>query len=227
MNVQQNVAKGFYRYPQINGFISVKQYIFVYEDGKKYLLIRFSNDSDFCTDRIKYRVTRIDIEGDVLGADVYDSGSIVLEEGNTYAPSVPIAVEDRCVDFKLDILEVRSRDYRYHVREGKVETVYVPNGAENTARLTRYSQVEANVVKRHGFGRLAFIAAATLAIAMIVNAIHMLYLYVDAQNDKRELENKINISYDQNGETYKYFTYDSDKIIYKYEADTLPSSSRK
>ncbi len=227
MKVQQNVAKGFYRYPQINGFISVKQYMFVHEDGKKYLLIRFSNDSDFCADRIKYRVTRMDIEGDVLGADVYDSGNILLEEGNTYAPSVPIAVEDRCVDFKLDILEVRSGDYRYHVREGKVVTSYVPSGTETGNRRTRYSQVEANVVKRRGFGKLAFIAAALLTLAVIVNAIHMLYLYVDAQNDKRELENKINISYNQNGETYKYFTYDSDKIIYKYEADTLPSSSRK
>ena len=167
----------------------------------------------------------MDIEGKELGADVYDSGSILLDAGNTYAPSVPIAVEDRCVDFKLDILEVRSSDYRYRVREGKVETAYVPSSAENTSRRMRYSQVEVSVVKRRGNGRLALVAAAMLVLAVIANAVHMLYIYVDAQNEKRELENKISVSYRQNAETYKYFTYDSEKII--YEVETLPPSSRK
>ncbi|MBO5203603.1 MAG: hypothetical protein J6B72_03205 [Clostridia bacterium] len=225
MRARQSIAKDFYRYPQINGFISVKQYMFVHEDGKKYLLIRFSNDSDFCAGRLKYRVTRMDIEGEVLGSEVYDSGSIVLEQGNTYSPARPIEVEDRCADFKIEMVEVRSGNYRYHVREGRVVTTYVRDGGVKDSRDTRSRGVEVSTVKRRGVGAIAIAAAVLLLLAVMVNALQMLFSYVRAQRKEKELENKVNISYDRNAETYKYFTYDSEKVI--YEVDTISPATRK
>lgn len=225
MIARQSIAKGFYRYPQINGFISVKQYMFVHEDGKKYLLIRFSNDSDFCADRLKYRITRMDIEGEALGSEVYDSGSIVLEQGNTYSPARPIEVEDRCADFKIEMIEVCSQSYRYHVREGRVVTTYVRDGGRKESRDKRRRGVEVSTAKGRGVGAIATAAAALLLLALIVNALQMLFSYVSAQRKEREFENKVNISYDRNAETYKYFTYDSDKVI--YEVETVSPTVRK
>ena len=203
----------------------MKQYMFVHEDGKKYLLIRFSNDSDFCADRLKYRVTRMDIEGEVLGSEVYDSGSIVLEQGNTYSPTAPIEVEDRCADFKIEMIEVCSYNYRYHIREGRVVTSYVRDGGGKDIRAKRRGGVEVSTVRKRGEGAIALAAAALLVLALTVNALQMLFSYIDARRDKQKLENKVNISYSQNAETYKYFTYDSDKVV--YEVDTISPAVRK
>ena len=44
MGNSEVIAKGKYRYPQSAGVITVANYIIVREDGKKYVLLRFSNE---------------------------------------------------------------------------------------------------------------------------------------------------------------------------------------
>ena len=174
---QQCVAKGFYKYPQINNFISVKNYIFLRSKNKKYLLLQFVNDMNCSINFIKYTVVQIDVNGKVLKKTQTSSSLYSLAPGKSFVLKEAIAVDDYCADFKIIFSEADSNRYTYRIHNGEVVTYYnkkdspIVNTALEQKRLYNLS------VKQRKFGRpkLAVLLAIVILLALFVfNAYNIL-----------------------------------------------------
>lgn len=122
---QQRISKGFYQYSQVNNFITVKNYMFIREKGKKCLLIRFVNDSDFTVDSMEYTVVQLGAGGQVIDNTRVACKKMNLAPGEMYASNESIVVDDYCSDFKVVFSCVRSGNYVYTVREGRAVADYI------------------------------------------------------------------------------------------------------
>lgn len=125
MSGDQLLSKGFYRRSQVSGLVSVKEYIFARREGKKCLLLRFSNDSDFNVTAIRYTLVELDRSGDVIKETPVGLRGITLVPGATYSPRRAVSVDEECVDFKIVIEEVASGHYLHRVDRGLVTVHYV------------------------------------------------------------------------------------------------------
>lgn len=119
---QLNTSKGFYRYPQIEHFVSVKNYLFSFHNEQKYLLLRFSNDADFTVNSMEFTITQLDSTGAVLENTKVSYRNLQFAPGSIYTARQGIFVHDSCTDFKLQFSKLTSAEYIYHV-EGRQVTV--------------------------------------------------------------------------------------------------------
>ena len=186
------IAKGNYRHSQIGNFVSVKNYIFLREKGMKRLLLRFSNELGYTVDRISYSVFQYDTEGNLLGRLQVRHEGIRLEPLGTYATEAPLAVDEKCADFKIVFSEARSGKYRYRVADQRVSVFYEDSEAlfdpektdlgEQDEPIRRYS------VKRKRFcheKKAALIAAVVILLVIALNVWNTLFfIYTNTQKNE-------------------------------------------
>ena len=127
MMEKQIISKGEYRHYQIDDFISVKQYIFLRAEEKKCLTLRFTNSLGCKVNAFKFLLIQIDIQGNVIGKKKIKINNIIFEDGSDYTSSKGIVVDEKCVDFKIQMLCVYSERYRYKLKNNKVAIYYVPH----------------------------------------------------------------------------------------------------
>lgn len=139
--VHEHISKGYYKYSQMHHFVSVKNYIFVHENNKKCLLLRFSNDFGYKVDAITFTLIQMNAIGEILGQSEVELHDMNLLPGGMYTPKQGMVVSDNCNDFKIEIKEVFSSHYRYTVRNRMIITEYLqtpkasaPAAAEKTAK---------------------------------------------------------------------------------------------
>lgn len=125
-SAQQMIVKHRYAHPQLEHFISVENSLFFYENGKKYLLIQFSNNTDYPVDFMEFSVTQLDHAGVVLGKTTLACPNLQFEAGTTYASENGIPVSDACTDFLLTFSKVTSGDYTYRVQGNCVQVLFTP-----------------------------------------------------------------------------------------------------
>ena len=197
--VSDYIAKGNYRHSQIGNFVSVKDYIFLRKKGVKYLLLRFSNELGYTVDAMSYMVFQYDADGNLLERLSVGHSDIKLKPLCTYATGEPLAVEEKCVDFKIICLEVHSGKYRYLVNDQIVSVSYASSEAlfdpEEADRWESDEPILEYSVERKGFGdekTAALIAAMFILIVIALNALTTLF-YVYRTNEK----NKENSSYSE------------------------------
>ena len=53
---EKNMIKGVYGYPQPEDFLAVRQYIFIEQDGKNCLLLKFENEMELPITEAAYKV---------------------------------------------------------------------------------------------------------------------------------------------------------------------------
>ena len=121
---QQQISKGFYQYSQVSDFISVKNYIYLRQNGQKCLMLRFVNDTNFTVDSMKFSVIQLDSSGTVLGQIDIAYDEMKLKSGAMYSADKAIVVDEYCSDFKVVIVQVNSGKYVYHVRDGRPVVSY-------------------------------------------------------------------------------------------------------
>ena len=56
MSGYEVISKGTYPRSETDGFVSIVQYLFVRQDGRKFLLLKFSNDSAETATGIKHSI---------------------------------------------------------------------------------------------------------------------------------------------------------------------------
>ena len=120
------ISKGTYQRHQINNFIAVKQYIFLRHDKQKYLLLRFSNDTEFTFSRLELELTQLDAEGNKLERSVIRSPFFSEPRGNIFSLSEGIRVNEKCVDFTVNIIAAYSDEYKYSVVNNEIAIFYQP-----------------------------------------------------------------------------------------------------
>lgn len=127
MMEKQIISKGEYRHYQIDDFVSVKQYIFLRAEEKKCLTLRFTNSLGCKVNAFKFLLIQIDIQGNVIGKKKIKINNIIFEDGSDYTSNKGIVVDEKCVDFKIQMLCVYSERYRYKLKSNKVAIYYVPH----------------------------------------------------------------------------------------------------
>lgn len=171
---QQRISKGFYQYSQVNNFITVKNYMFLREKGKKCLLIRFVNDSDFKVDSMEYTVVQLGAGGQVIDNIRVECKKMNLAPGEMYVSNESIVVDDYCSDFKVVFSRVCSGNYVYTVREGRAVADYtLPEvglqvGKKKRVRPIKRFTVARKLISRPIIATLAPIVAVLLAILCVV-----------------------------------------------------------
>ncbi len=121
---KQVISKGPYTYPQVNKFLTVKQYIFFRKEGQKSLLLKFMNDADFYINEVCFKLIQLNSNGKTICSQNVKYSGISLAAGMTFTPTSRIIVDEKCSDFKIIFSYVDSGDFRYRVKRGKVVTFY-------------------------------------------------------------------------------------------------------
>ena len=121
----QLISKGEYKHYQIDNFISVKQYMFLRSNGKKCLTLRYKNDLGYKVNGFKFLLIQIDVNGNVIAKKKIKINNIGFYKGATYTCNKGIIVDEKCVDFKVQMLCVYSDRYRYKLKNDKVAIYYV------------------------------------------------------------------------------------------------------
>ncbi len=179
---KQSITKCQYRYSQINNFISVKDLMFVRENGINHLLIRFCNFSDFTVNSLVFTIIELDTSGKVLGKLKVREDSLDILPGNTYAPLAGFKVHADCCDCKIIIRQAESGNYLYRLQERKIVTDYckprgeiVEDGNDSKSKTLFY--VKSSRSKKPKAS--VFLAVFCLFIIITLNAARPFALYYE------------------------------------------------
>ena len=100
----KHVTKSAYRYLQYAGFVSVKEFVFARQDEKKYLLIRFANDTSFQINSMEYTIIQLDDKGVELKKTKQIKSGLLIEGGGEYTTPDGVVVEETCTDIRFNAL---------------------------------------------------------------------------------------------------------------------------
>ncbi len=177
MEIKNIISKGFYNFPQVKDFISVKNHMFVREDGKIYLALRFSNDMEYTFDYLSFYIVELNSEGKAIGRVFAECADISFAPGGIFAPEEAFAVSAGCADFRVEFCEAFSGAYKYIVRAGKVAVYY---GARKEIKIQKRGTADVRVKQRKAGKPLlaAFLAFLSLAIMVACMA---RYIYKDLE----------------------------------------------
>ena len=189
---QQRISKGFYQYSQVNNFITVKNYMFIRENDKKCLLIRFVNDSDFVVDSMEYVVVQLGVGGEIIKKSEVICKNMKLAPNEIYAPDDALVVDDYCSDFKVVFSCVKSGDYVYTVREGRVVVDYtLPDPPLDLGKKKRGSAVKRFGVQRRSIRRTAIATLApivALVLAIVCVSLYMVRTFIETTSPEETQE---------------------------------------
>ena len=182
------ISKGDYKHYQIDNFISVKQYIFIRSDGQKCLTMRYTNSLGHNVNGFKFFLIQLDLKGNVISRKKIRINNIVFPSDSDYTSNKGIIVDERCVDFKVQMLCVYSDRYRYKLKNDRVAVYYVPHKKWSYEDdKIREKNIKAASKTRVRTPSVRFVASVVI-IAMIILALSPIITYFTnriATNAKR------------------------------------------
>ena len=118
------IDKGFYNHPQAPDRVKLKQYIIVRKEGKKCLLLRFFNELKITVTALEFVLTQKDANGEVIDNSVVNLKDIKLRSGDMFTADCGIVINEKCVDFTVEIKSMVSGGYKYCDANGKMLVRY-------------------------------------------------------------------------------------------------------
>ena len=116
----QIISKGLYRGAIDKAFpVEVKEYILTRKKGKRYLLLRFYNNSPLNVTAISFWLTQRNSFGEQLSRTKVALEGLYCGANAYYAPSSGFLMQDGCVEFEIDMISVFSGDYEYKAENGE------------------------------------------------------------------------------------------------------------
>ncbi len=186
MNNENIISKGFYRFPQVKDFISVKNHIFMRCEDKLCLALRFSNDTEYTFDSFSFDIIELNAEGKPIGKVPVEYSDISFTPGSIFASDKAYAVSNNCVDFRIEFHEAFSGAYKYVVRGGKATVYYDRKKTENGLKdqdTQKKSTADVQVTQRKT-GKPFLSAFIILLTTVIMAALVARYLYSDFQEEQ-------------------------------------------
>jgi hypothetical protein len=120
MSELQIISKGLYKGEVDVSFpISVKEYIFARQNGKKCLLLRFFTSSDIKFTAIHFWLIQKNSYGEKIRRRKIVLDSLYYNDGQVFSPTNCFVVDDRCVDFEIKIVSAFVGDFEYKSRNGE------------------------------------------------------------------------------------------------------------
>ena len=182
-STEQYISKGYYSHSQIEGFISVKNYIFASRQRQNYLLLRFENLADFTANSLEFTLIQLDRTGTVLETSRHSYDNLTFCPGSTFTPSAGIPVHKYCTDFQVRFSAVTSGRFTYRVRDNLVNVFYTPVNSNDPAVLKQERNVwyPSAKVLTHGKQGLAVLCGiCALLVLFGLSALQMYLRYQDA-----------------------------------------------
>lgn len=121
----QIISKGLYRGTVDQSFpIEVKEYVFTRQKGKKLLLLRFLNESKNNFTAIHFWLIQKDASGQQIYKEKIFLEGIYCGAGATFTPTTAFTVQNKCVDFEVEMISAFSGEYEYKVENDDVFVRY-------------------------------------------------------------------------------------------------------
>ena len=175
---EKYLDKGIYDHPQVSGYLSLRQFIMVEQDGKRCVLLRFSNEAPFEINDVEFMLKQLDSRGETVDVVKVRYKGLHIGAGTMYAPSKGIVVKKECVDFVIQMRYVVSDQYKYVFKNGQVTPRYDTRGYADPPkyRKTKRSGVDSADIKNRysGGGKFyGFIAFITFVLIIGMLALIM------------------------------------------------------
>lgn len=123
----QIISKGLYKGAVDKAFpIEVKEYVFTRKDGQKCLLLRFLNQSRLTVTVLNFWLIQKNFYGEQISKEKI---SLEVNCGNAkiFSPAFGLVVQDKCVDFDVEMISVFSGEYEYISENGECFLKYQLN----------------------------------------------------------------------------------------------------
>ena len=164
------ISKGLYKESDFEDeILSVKQYVFVRENNKKYLMLRFLNNANFLINSFEFWIVQKNVDGTEIAETKVRIKDIYARPGETFSPEKCFLVKDKCTDFEIRFVVIKSGHYEYRFKNGEVfvryplETNWIYGDNDKN-----YTHQESKLNKKVRFTSLIlWIAVLMIFVAMI------------------------------------------------------------
>ena len=161
------ISKGLYN-ETVDGkeILAVKQYIYVREKNKKYLMLRFLNNAKFIINSFEFWIIQKNSEGFEIGQNKIRIKDINARPGEIFAPEKCFLVKDKCVDFDVRFVVIKSGKYEYRIKNNESFVRYpLESSWKYQSREKKYTHQESKPRKKVKF--TASILVATVVMIFI------------------------------------------------------------
>ena len=171
------ISKGAYQHPQINGFLSAREYMFLNEGGKKCLILRFFNETAHLINAFSFTLTELDNKGKEIKKTRVKYDELKLYPAESFSSTRGVIVSPECFDFRVTVNEIVSSPYVFRVKGGVVVPFYDRRLRNKKIKSTAvYCRTVSKSFKPGGlFGFLS----AVCVLLIIAIAVMSLYLPVE------------------------------------------------
>lgn len=173
------ISKGKYTRPQPENIIPVQSYIFVREEGKRYLLLKLTNSRKGILTGLDLEITQLDKRGNQIGVKGVKYGQINARPGKPFVLRHKIEVDEGCVDIKVRVVAALYGAYAYSVKNGvKIEYSPAPEeGFDPKPALDKlcWESRRVSVLSLKRRVSIAVLSCILLALMLAVTAVHLIY----------------------------------------------------
>ena len=164
------IAKGSYSQFRFNDFVSVRQYLLIRENGKKYLILKLSNDAKDTVTGLKLAVEQLDGRGACIETSHVEWTDINGLPGEKFVPNEKIALRESCVEVKIRLTGATYGEYVCEVKSDELVVTYDKKTEESTADYTVNTKGEKSVkqVRKYKVPHILAIASVLVLICSLV-----------------------------------------------------------
>lgn len=151
-NSVQIISKGLYKGENdLSLPVIVKEYIFVRNNGKKALTLRFENVSHVHISKMSFYLVQKNFDGIEIGTIKISLDNLKCRPKEVFSPNACIFVNEKCSDFEIRMISIESGAYSYRSRDGERYVRYLTkpkwsyrhsNGIEFYQRVKTDSKVK-------------------------------------------------------------------------------------
>ncbi len=170
MKKKNYFIKGVYDHPQIGGYLTVKQYIMMEQDGKHCLLLRFENELKTSICSVEFTVKQLDSDGVEIASTDVKYTDLDLKSGRLFCPEEGIVLDKKCVDFLVKMRSLVSGETKFLFHKGQVTEHYDPRGYEERC-VAENGGGRTVVHRKYSGGGKAYGWMAFLALLLMIASI--------------------------------------------------------
>lgn len=174
------LARGTYNHSQAEGYLNVGQYMFVVNENKKYVALRFINNLGHTVESFEACVQQLDSDGNLLSSTKIVERKLSVAPSETFTLRKNPELSEKCSDIRVYVSNVISGNYRYEQRGDRVVAFYsekpslTEDGGADALARRKYRRYK-KTARRGAFISVAVAAAIFLLAAL--NAAQMAYEY--------------------------------------------------
>lgn len=158
------IAKGSYSKFRFNDFVSVRQYLLIREKGRKYLILKLSNDATETVTSLKLVVEQLDVRGACIETSRVE-WEVNGKAGEKFVPKDKLALREGCVEVKIHLVGATYGDYTYAVKSNELVVTY---GKKQAQEKKDYS------AKTSGKTAVSFVRKFKIPRVLVIVSILML-----------------------------------------------------